>query len=347
MAHLHGSPPSSNTVNVLVVDDKAENRLALRAMLARPGYTIVEAESSTEALRELLKRNFAVLLLDVVMPDMDGFTLAELVRAREVTQTVPILFVTAQAADQNLVARGYRVGAVDYLVKPLVPDIVRAKVSVFAEIYRQRMLIESSLHEKEILLREIHHRVKNNLQIISSLLNLQASRLSNDLKPLFIETTARVRSIALVHEQLYRAESFTAIDVDRYFRALTAGLLQTYGSTRTMLTVHAASSTVTIDVAIPCGLIINELVSNALRHAFPDDREGTIVVTLTEHPDSFMLEVCDDGIGMPPGIEVECATTMGLQLVTSLAHQLGGTIVFERKQGTRVHLRFPKRQPGT
>ncbi len=331
-----------SSINVLVVDDRAENRLALRAMLSRPGYTIVEAASSADALKELLKHDFAVLLIDVVMPDMDGFELAELVRAREHTKHVPILFVTGQAADTELVTRGYRVGAVDYLVKPLSAEIVRAKVSVFAEIYRQRMQIESSLREKEVLLREIHHRVKNNLQIISSLLNLQASRQTEDVKALFVETNARVRSIALVHEQLNRTDNFTAININGYLSALTSGLVQTYGTLRTDVKVDATSTTLTIDVAIPCGLIVNELVSNALKYAFPDERSGKIVVTLTEEPQTITLEVCDDGIGIPESVDLERPSTMGLQLVRSLAQQLDGTFELERTHGTRVRIRFPR-----
>lgn len=337
---LTASPPSP--VNVLVVDESAEDRCVLRQMVDRPGYTIVEAASSSDALAHLARQHFAVMLVDVVMPDMDGFELAEHIRAQEHTRSVPILFVTGQGADPSQVARGYRVGAVDYLVKPLAPDIVRAKVAVFAEIDRQRMLVEASLREKEVLLREIHHRVKNNLQIISSLLNLQASRQSDDVKRLFVETNARVRSIALVHEQLHRAANFAAIDIHHYLTSLTLGLVQTYGSLRTEVSVQASSTALTIDVAIPCGLIVNELVSNALRHAFPDDVSGKLVVTMAEQEDSFVLEVCDDGIGIPAEIDTDQPTSMGLQLVRSLAHQLRGTIEFERDKGTRVRITFPR-----
>jgi two-component sensor histidine kinase len=327
-------------VNVLIVDHHAENRLALRAMLEQPDYKIVEADDGDAAMHELSQHDFAVVLLDV---DTDASQFDKLVRHD--TRKVPVLFVTERALDSDFILRGYRAGAADHLAKPLVPELVRAKVAVFAQLCRQRMQIESSLHEKEILLREIHHRVKNNLQIISSLLNLQASRQSAEVRQLFVETNARVRSIALVHEQLHRADNFAAIDINGYLRALAMGLLQTYGTLRVDVSARATATAVTIDVAIPCGLIVNELVSNALKYAFPKERTGTIVVSLSEERGMLALEVSDDGIGIPETVDIETAPTMGLQLVRSLAHQLGGTIELQRQSGTRVRISFPRPRP--
>jgi PAS domain S-box-containing protein len=129
-------------VSILIVDDRKENRAALRAILASPAYHIVEVSSATEALLALLREDFAVLLVDVVMPELSGFDLAAAVRQRPRTASTPIIFLTAQASDMELVYRGYRAGAVDYLVKPLVPEMVRAKVAVFAELCQQRRRIE-------------------------------------------------------------------------------------------------------------------------------------------------------------------------------------------------------------
>jgi PAS domain S-box-containing protein len=130
------------SVSVLVVDDHPENRTALRAILSPVGYRLVEVGSSAEALLRLLEEEFAVLLIDVVMPGMDGFELAAAIRGRERTATVPIVFLTAEAVDLALVSKGYSVGGVDYLLKPVVPEVVRAKVGVFAQLYRQRKFIE-------------------------------------------------------------------------------------------------------------------------------------------------------------------------------------------------------------
>ena len=161
------APPSSTgdrpPVNILVVDDRPENRMALTAMLARPDYRIVEAGSARDALLRLLEDEFAVLLIDVLMPGMSGFELATLIRERERTASVPIVFMTAQAADIDLVAKGYRCGGVDYLVTPLIPELVRAKVAVFAELDRQRRqladqaarLVDAERKDSELRLAEL------------------------------------------------------------------------------------------------------------------------------------------------------------------------------------------------
>ncbi|HKE83163.1 MAG TPA: PAS domain S-box protein [Vicinamibacterales bacterium] len=153
------APPAA-PVQVLVVDDHPENRTALRAILSSPVYRVVEAGSGAEALLRLLEEDFAVLLIDVVMPDMSGFELAAAIKEREMTAAVPIVFLTAQTTDVDLVFKGYQVGAVDYLTKPLVPEIVRAKVAVFAQLFREKrrneqqaaLLLEAERNENEFRL---------------------------------------------------------------------------------------------------------------------------------------------------------------------------------------------------
>lgn len=144
----------SGPVNLLVVDDHVENRIAVRAVLSGADYRIVEANSADEALKRLLEREFAVLLVDVVMPGVDGFELVRAVKERDRTASVPVLFLTAQATDLSLIYAGYRAGAVDYLLKPVVPEMLKAKVSVFAELYRQRKQIE----QQSALLVEAEHK---------------------------------------------------------------------------------------------------------------------------------------------------------------------------------------------
>jgi PAS domain S-box-containing protein len=149
-------PPAPEPVGILVVDDRRENRIALRAVLDRSEYRIVEADSGRAALKALLTDEFAVLLVDVVMPEMSGLELATLVRQRERTASLPILFLTAQATQMDEIYRAYETGAVDYLVKPLVPEMVRAKVAVFAELYRQRKrLLETERREAELRMAEL------------------------------------------------------------------------------------------------------------------------------------------------------------------------------------------------
>lgn len=148
-------------VDILVVDDREANRVALRALLSSPTYRLVEAASGPEALRQLLRREFAVLLIDVLMPEMSGFELAAAIRERPTTRAVPILFLTAEASDLAQVYAAYELGAVDYLIKPLVPEMVRAKVGVFVELYRQRKQVE---RQAALLLESV--RQKTELEIL-------------------------------------------------------------------------------------------------------------------------------------------------------------------------------------
>jgi len=203
--------------------------------------------------------------------------------------------------------------------------------------------IKLSLKEKEVLLREIHHRVKNNLQIVSSLLSLQSQYIKDKLcADMLKESQNRIRSMALIHEKLYQSEDLASINADEYIGTLVHGLLRSY-ATRTdqiTLTIDVEDISLKVDTAIPCGLIINELVSNSLKHAFPH-RKGEIKVMLHSLKRDIELLVTDNGIGLPEDIDFRTTETLGLRLVTILAEdQLNGEIELDRTDGTAFHIRF-------
>jgi len=207
--------------------------------------------------------------------------------------------------------------------------------------------LTTSLKEKEVLLKEIHHRVKNNLQVISSMLSLQSQHITDkDSLAMFQESQNRIRAMALIHEKLYTSEGLSHIDIAAYIQDLTASLFSTYTASNAIkVTIAITDIFLTITTAIPCGLIINELVSNALKHAFPQQREGTITVSITpSNKDSLILTVSDTGIGFPEGIDFRNTDTLGMQLVNSLVEQLEGTITLDRSKGTRVRIEFRKQE---
>ncbi len=194
--------------------------------------------------------------------------------------------------------------------------------------------IKASLREKEVLLQEIHHRVKNNLQIISSLINLQ-SRYIKDKESLemFKESRDRILSMALVHEKLYQSEDLARIDFADYIKSITRHLFHTYSvDTNTVrLNINCADVLLSIDKAIPCGLITNELVSNSLKHAFPDNRRGEVSINLhTDKDNRLTLIVSDTGIGLPEDMDITNIKTLGLRLVSELTRQLKGDLEIER-----------------
>ncbi len=204
--------------------------------------------------------------------------------------------------------------------------------------------IRANLREKEILLKEIHHRVKNNLQIISSLLHLQSKKVSDDVSHLmFMESMNRIRTMSLLHAKLYESDDLAKIDFGEYLSTLTSFLFQSYGVNSEVVAyeIDVGDIHLSIDTGIPCGLIANELISNALKYAFPEGRKGKISLFLKETADSeYELRISDDGVGLPEGIDIGAKDTLGMQLIGSLTDHLDGTVEIDRSGGTAFVIRF-------
>lgn len=204
--------------------------------------------------------------------------------------------------------------------------------------------IREALHEKEVLLREVHHRVKNNLQIVSSLVNLQASHIDDPAaRQLFDETRHRIRTMALLHETLYQTENFAKVDFPRYVHNLVRYLVRSYGvdTQRVALEIDVAEVNFGLDHAIPCGLIVSELVTNALKYAFPDQRRGTLAIRLAPlDDDHFRLTVKDDGVGAAASCGLAQPRTLGLQLVHDLVQQLRGVLTIAPGPGFEASIVF-------
>jgi two-component sensor histidine kinase len=210
--------------------------------------------------------------------------------------------------------------------------------------------LQASVREKEVLLREIHHRVKNNMQIVDSLLYLQAQAIRDHVDPVaqdaFTKSQNRIKSMAAIHDRLYRSRDLSSIDCEEYLNALVPELLNSYeASDRIVTRIESDSLHLSIDQAIPCGLIVNELLTNSLKHGFPDGRAGTISIRLQEFPDSRReLSVVDNGVGIPENKGWDSPGSMGLRLVRDLARQLEGQISLESDGGTRVRVSFKRPQ---
>jgi PAS domain S-box-containing protein len=205
----------------------------------------------------------------------------------------------------------------------------------------------TSLQEKEVLLKEIHHRVKNNLQIISSLLSLQSNSIESEAtRELVRESQNRVRSMALIHEKLYQSASLARIDFGEYLRNLTRDLFRSYSAGGVSLKLQAEDINLDIDAAIPCGLMVNELVSNALKYAFPQTKRGELLITFSQVArDKFALSVTDNGVGLPNDLDVRNPKSLGLQLVNMLVAQLRGTLDVVSDGGTTFMITFSSEGP--
>jgi PAS domain S-box-containing protein len=216
-----------------------------------------------------------------------------------------------------------------------------------AERLKTEELIKFQLREKEILLKEIHHRVKNNMQVIISLLNLQASSIGDEnMLELYRESQNRIKSMALIHEKLYQSKDLTHIDFPEYVGSLAGYLAQTYltNSCSVEISTKAQNVPLEYDIVITLGLIVNELVSNSLKYAFEDKDHGRIEISLKKTTgNSLRLCVADDGKGFPHDIDFRNVKSLGLQLVCSLTEQISGVISMTNKVGTKFCILFPQK----
>jgi len=227
------------------------------------------------------------------------------------------------------------------------PVLLQGVAFDITESKRAEEVVKASLREKEILLKEIHHRVKNNLQITSSLLRLQAARIPVAEAQQFLRGSQdRIRSMALVHEMLYRSHDLARVDFGEYVRSLVQQLLRSYGEDvrRVTYTVEIDNLLLGIDEAVPCGLIVNELVANAVKHAFPGNRAGRIRVRMEIDDRHCTLRVGDNGVGIPQDTDLLQTKTLGWQLVRTLTDQLEGTLSVRRGGGTEFSINFPRRK---
>ncbi|AXV39583.1 MAG: hypothetical protein CIT02_04260 [Methanobacterium sp. BAmetb5] len=226
-------------------------------------------------------------------------------------------------------------------------DPQTGEIIVITRDISERMVAEqelrSSLKDKEILLQEIHHRVKNNMQIISSLLNLQSNFITDpEAISVFRESQNRVKSMALLHENLYQSREMDKVDFKQYVKKLTDNLLSTYSAHSSHLKTEISSENVklNIETAIPCGLIINELLTNSLKYAFPHGQNGTIYLKIKAINDKYVLILGDDGVGLPPNFNLESTDTLGLRLVHNLVNQIDGELKVKNSKGTCFEILF-------
>jgi PAS domain S-box-containing protein len=221
--------------------------------------------------------------------------------------------------------------------------VLSAIVDISDRKQKEQHIIEA-LREKEVLLGEVHHRVKNNMQVVHSLLQLQLARTSDPVVASMLrEGQNRIYSMALIHQTLYQSKDFARVDFQSFLDSLVPNLTSSFGAVAGHIAVSTDGNGVhlPINIAVPCGLVVNELISNALKHAFPEGRPGRIMVSMHRADQQVVLSVSDDGIGLPDALDVEDTVTLGLHLVWLLADQLKATVKFQRSSPTCFELRFP------
>jgi two-component sensor histidine kinase len=340
----------SEAMKILLVEDEPAHAEAIRRTLedTRPGLRVRTARSLAEFHDFVAAEIPDLAIMDLNLPDGRA---VEALSAPPESGPFPILLMTSYG-DERIAVEAMKAGALDYLVKseeafaamPHTVDRVLREWSLLKERQAAAAAIRASLQEKEVLLREVHHRVKNNMQILSSLFSLQIKQTLNDeCRRILKEGQTRIRSMGLVHEKLYQSPDLSKIDLASYIQSLAAHLFHIFLADPDQVGLETDFEEVPLDInsAVPCGLILNELISNALQHGFPDGRKGVIRIGLKGGPGgTVILRVADDGVGFPENLDFSKAESFGLRIVNLLVGQLDATFALDRVSGTAFTVTF-------
>jgi two-component sensor histidine kinase len=347
----------TKTLRVLIAEDSEDDTLLAVRELSRGGYnaTYKRVETAPEFDDALSNGEWDLVIADYSMPQFNGLDALEIFKRKAIN--IPFIILSGHIGE-DIAVNALKTGANDYVMKNniirLLPAIERGlyETELLQEKKNSENALRTSLQEKEqllrdreLLLKEIHHRVKNNLQIVASLLKLQANSTKDEtVRNMLNVSQNRVKSMSLIHEKLYQSQNLSGINFGDYLKNITEHLLNVYGmrNGEVCIDVQALDVSLEIDTAIPCGLIINEIISNSLKYAFPDGRKGKISVNISLADDTLTLIVSDNGIGMPEHIDFNKTNTLGLQLVNTLVRQLEGTVEIQRNPGTTFTIRFTK-----
>jgi two-component sensor histidine kinase len=342
---MSGSP--ADAVRVILIEDNPGDVRLVREMLRGQSQFVLEVADRLSTGKELLDRGGVdVVLLDLGLVDSQGVeTLNAVVSTNP---SLPIVILTG-LDDDSVGLQSIKSGGQDFLVKSAVtPETLRRTILHAIERKRMSEELRRSLMEKEMLLGELHHRVKNNLMVIIGLVQMEAARVkeSGMIRTLH-DFEGRLRSIALVYDRLLKSGDFTRVSMQKYIETLAEGIsVQTTHSRDVSFKVTADGFTVDLDSAVPMGIILHELITNAYQHAFPGDWqnpagcEPEIRVTVRNDGDTLLISVTDNGVGIPKCVEVDKSETMGMMLIGMLCRQIRIAIDMEREKGTAFHLRY-------
>ncbi|MCF7929542.1 MAG: response regulator [Spirochaetales bacterium] len=362
----------SRQTSILIIDDETLLRKSVRDYLEDSGYTVQEAENGKTGIELIEQKLPDLVICDLRMPETDGFEVLDYIS--EHYPRTPSIVISGNGIIHDAVDALKR-GAWDYLIKPIEDMgilehavntcLERRRLENENEKYRRRLenkvqmrtreleeeiqkreerenQIRSSLTEKEVLLIEVNNRVKNNMQLMISILNLQAEYARDEYhRNLFEESLNRLKTMALVHESLYKADDLARINIQSYLEELVGHLVHFYKEEKDIhLSMSIHPIVCSIRQAIPLGLIVNELVVNALQYAFRGRSKGELYITTTKQGDQVEMCIGDDGIGLSEDIDIQKTESLGFQLVVNLSEQMGAAIDLQRRNGTLFTLTF-------
>jgi two-component sensor histidine kinase len=345
------------TPTLLYVDDDAALARLVERSLTRLGFKVVHAADGQHGLDRIARGGIDVVALDQYMPGLDGLETLE--QILKIPDAPPVVFVTA-SQDSAIAVTAMKAGAADYLVKDVRGDFIpllqvavngalrqaqiqKARDEAEAEVHASRDRFAALAAEREVLLREVNHRVGNSLQIIASLLHLQANSATQEgVKAALTNAMGRVAAVAQVHRRLYTSHDLKSVLLNQYLESLLEDLRRSAeGNRMSRLTLKAEPIEIDPDRAVAIGIIVNELVMNAVKYAYPDGA-GPIHVELKAQGDDFLLTISDDGVGLNVKADPR-STGMGQRIVSAMASKLEASVERDPAHaGTRIVVRFPR-----
>ena len=348
-------PGQRYNISVLFVDDNETIRQLYRRILEKHVDHLYIAKDGYHGLELYQKHKPDLVITDMVMPVMNGLEMV-----KEIKKIAPdAKFVVMSAySEKDSFVEAIHMGIDGYLMKPVEAKKLLSLIDEFAGITlmkwelerkeKKRRLAEEylkkSLEEKDILLREVHHRVKNNMQIISSILRMQSRNIEDPkLKDVLQESQNRIHSMALIHENLYNNKSLADIKFSSYIKSLSGNIARTYASQQAnvVFDYQIEDAYLPMDIAIPCGLIINELISNSFKYAFIDKSNGIIRIHFKIVEEGvFQLIVSDDGAGIPAEIDITKTKSLGMKILHKLVQQIEGELHSDFSNGTKFTIIF-------
>lgn len=342
-------------ISLLFVEDNDTLRFLYNKLLAGKVRSFYIAENGQEGLEQYRLHKPDLIITDISMPVMDGLQMISHIKREN--PEVKVVVMSAYSIKEYFL-EAINLGVNGYLIKPVEATRLFSIIADLAGQILMRQQLEEkeshrrqaeenlkrSLGEKDILLREVHHRVKNNMQIISSILRMQQRQMSDpEMITALEESQNRIRSLALIHENLYRSENVANILFSNYATSLANNLARSFADKqgRVSFRFDIPEVYLPLDIGIPCGLIINELISNAFKYAFADVEKGVISISLKQQADGrYHLTVHDNGSGLPAGEPPEKNSSLGMKIISKLAQQIGGTLKYEYCKGAKFTIDF-------
>ncbi len=333
-------------LQILLVEDNPGDAALIIDLLSE--HPVVDFNFSCEsylkdAVARLSQETFDLILLDMGLPDSNGIaTLHAILKHAPATAIIVITGLD----DEKIGLEAVRQGSQDYLVKGQIESNLLSRALLYAyERKRAEEQVKAALAEKAVLLRELYHRTKNNMQVIASMLALRAAYTDDEqVINLARDIETKIHGMALVHQKLYQSQHLSRVNLQEYFSDLVRLIRDNYHMSvkKVAWKLDVVPLEALIDTAIPCGLVLNELLSNALKYAFPEERPGQISIKLRKtDAGEIDLTVADDGVGTPEGFDVKTSNTLGLHIIINLVEkQLKGTITWDTRQGVTCHIRF-------